>query len=245
MKIFIMFLVLLTIAVASNAQNIQFVTENYPPFQIKKGENPPEGFAIELVEAMKKKAGLNAKIQMLPWGRAYRIAQHEPNAFIFSIAMSKEREESFKWIGNYFEAINAIYTLSSNENITITSLDSAKKYKTCVPRGDNSAVILEKRGFNKKHLRYVTTQTQCILMLHRKRVDLNMNSELGFFTIVKKLKLEATQFKRVFIESIVPLGIAANKNSDVTLVKKMQRALEELKVDGTHEKLMKKWFPDM
>ena len=119
-------LIFLFVAGISHAQNITLVTENYPPFQIKESGKPPQGFAIELVEAMKKYAGINEKIEVYPWARAYNMALIKPNTFIFSLARTKEREDLFKWIGDYFMATTAIYALKSRTDIVITSLEDAK-----------------------------------------------------------------------------------------------------------------------
>ena len=243
LKVFILSIFGLFFAVSVQGGEIQFVTEKFPPFQIKETGTPLRGFAVELVSAVILKADIEAEIQVYPWARAYRLAQDRPNTFIFSIARSKEREGLFKWVGDYFTVRDGMFALSSRHDIILNTIDDARNYVTAVPRGDNAAVDLERLGFTDKQLNYVTCQIQCIKMLRAGRVDLNMNNNLGFFTAVEKLGFDRSQFKVALVLSEKYLGIAASRNTSDALVEKMKNALEEVKTDGTHARLMKKWFP--
>ncbi len=244
MKYLIAFLVSLSFSISAYGQPIQLVTENNAPFQIEEKGKPLSGFAIELVQAMKKKAGINVKIAVYPWARAYMMARNKPNTFIFSIARTREREQLFKWVGEYYKVTDNFFALASRRDIRLTTIEDAENYKTAVPRGDIAALRLEKLGFNDKHLQYVTFQEQCIRLLHLGRVDLNSNNELGFFAQVRKLGFHPDEFRKVFVISEVPVGIAANQGTPDQLVKKMRDALNEVKSDGTHARLLRKWFPD-
>ena len=86
-------------------------------------------------------------------------------------------------------------------------------------------------------------QGQAIRMLYQGRVDLNVNNDIGFMATLRKINLNPNEFKKIFIISKMPLCIAANKETDDALVKKMRAALEKVKSDGTHRRLMNKWFP--
>jgi polar amino acid transport system substrate-binding protein len=195
------------------------------------------------VEAMKKKVGVDAKITVYPWARAYMMALKQPNTFIFGIARTKEREQLFKWVGDYYKVTDTFFALASRRDIRLSAVEDAKNYKTAVPRGDIAALRLEKLGFNSKHLQYVTFQEQCVRLLHLGRVDLNSNNELGFFTQIRKLGFQPDEFRRVFVISEVPVGMAASQGTPDHLVQKMRNALSEIKADGTHAGLLRKWFP--
>ena len=246
MKKLIILVVFCFLGIAENsyAQKIQLLTENYPPFQIEESGKPLSGFAIELVEAMRKYAGISEEIVVYPWARAYKVALRSPNTFIFTIARTKEREHLFKWVGEYFKATTAIYALKSRTDIVINSLEDAKNYITGTPRGDAGAVLLENYGFNgEKHLHYLTSQDQAINLLCLERVDLNVNNDMGFLYTLREKNIDPKKFKKVFIISQMPMGMAANKKTPDILVKKMRTALDKVKSDGTYRKLMNKWFP--
>ena len=243
LKVFVLSIFGLFFAASVQGEEIQFVTENFPPFQIKETGTPLRGFAVELVSAMIIKADIEAEIQVYPWARAYRLAQVKPNTFIFSIARSEEREGLFKWVGDYFTVRDGIFALTSRSDIVLSTINDAINYVTAVPRGDNAAVDLERLGFTDKQLNYVTCQTQCIKMLQAGRVDLNMNNTLGFFSVTEKLGFDRSQFKVALVLSEKYLGIAASRNTSDELVEKMRDALEKVKTDGTYARLVEKWFP--
>ena len=244
MKCLISLIILLSFPFSSYGQQIQLVTEDYAPFQIKEEGKPLRGFSIELVEAMKSKAGINSKIRVYPWARAYIMAQRDPNTFIFTIGKTKEREQLFQWVGEFYRVIDALWALNFRQDVVINVLEDAKKYITAVPRRDAAALRLENLGFLKKnHLHYVTRQSQCIQLLHRGRAGLNSNTDIGFFTEVEKLGFLPTDFRVVFIHGEVPMGMAASKGTPKHVVEKMRKALHKVKSDGTHAKLIKKWFP--
>ncbi len=227
------------------AQDITFVTENYPPFQISEPGRPLRGFAIDIVEAVKKNAHMDIKINVYPWARAYRMALGKPGTFIFSLARTRERENLFIWVGEYFTATTAVYCLKSRKDIVINSLEDAKKYITGTPRGDAGALLLENNGFKSPdQLHYLVNQEQAIKMLYQNRVDLNVNNDVGFLEALKKINLSAGLFKKVFIISKMPMCIAANKDTDPAIVDRMRRALEQIKRSGIHKKLLDKWFKD-
>jgi len=236
-------IVFLSFVTNSNGQEIQFVTESYAPYQIEEEGKPLTGFAIELVESMKKIAKISSPIKTYPWARAYMMAQREPNTFIFTIARTKDREHLFHWIGNYYTGTDAFFALASRHDIVLNSIEDAKRYITAVPRGDSAAVRLENLGFNEEHLNYVIKQKQSIQMLHMGRVDLNSNNGLGFYTEIKNLGLRPNDFKKVFVISETNFGIAASLTTSEHLVQIMRHALIEVKANGTHARLIKKWFP--
>lgn len=243
MKYAILSFMLLAVASTIYAQDIRLVTENYPPFQIQEEGKPPTGFGIEIVEAMKKRAVIDAKIEFYPWARAYHLALEKPNIFIFTMGRSKERETLFKWVGEFYRVTDGFFALSFREDIIINSIEEAKNYTTAVPRGDLAAVVLEGRGFTKDHLHYVPSQEQCVIMLHKERVDLNSNNDIGFFAMAKKLGLAASDFKRVYVINETAMEMAASRGTSDVWVEKMQRALKEVKSDGTYDRLRRKYFP--
>lgn len=227
-----------------NTISIRFVTENYPPFQIEEPDKPLTGFAVEIIDAMKKYTNLSWNIEVFPWMRAYKMAQEEPNIFIFSIAWTKERENLFKWVGEYYNPSTSIYSLYDRTDIVINSLEDAKKYIIATPRGDAGAIFLENHGFkNIENLYYVVSQDQAIKMLNAKRIDLVVNNEIGFIESLKNNNFSPDKFKKQIPLFDVPMGIATSKATPDTLIENIQKALDKVKLDGTVQKAKKKWFP--
>jgi len=230
-----------TSAAIQSQSQARFVTEIMSPFQLKKAEQLT-GFAVEIVDEIITRTQIKGEIEVYPWARAYTIALNEPNVFIFTLVKTKERLEKFVWIDEYYVATDSFYALSSRADIVINSVADAKKYITCIPRNDVGEQRLMKLGFNDNHLKKVAVQSQCLGMLHRARVDLNLFNELGIRSLSSKFNIDRNKFKRVFVVSKAVMGIAASKNTSPAMIAAVRKALAQIKSESQYEKNIIKWF---
>ena len=97
----------------------------------------------------------------------------------------------------YYVATDSFYVLKSRDDIVINSISDAKKYITCTPRNDVGEQRLSKLGFTDVQLKKVAVQSQCLGMLYRDRVDLNLFNELGIRSLASKYNFERDMFKRL------------------------------------------------
>lgn len=219
----------------------RFVTEIMSPFQLKQN-NKLTGFAVDLIDEVISRAQIDGDIEVYPWARAYNIALSEPNVFIFTLVKTKERLKKFNWIDEYYVATDSFYALSSRKDIVINSIADAKKYITCIPRNDVGEQRLIKLGFDDTNLKRVAVQSQCLGMLQRNRVDLNLFNAQGIRSLANKFNVEHKHFKRVYVVSKAVMGVAASKTSDPLLVERVRKALVEVKSEPFYDQLLDKWF---
>jgi len=220
---------------------VRFVTEVMSPFQISEGTQL-SGFAVEVIEEIKQKTGIRGKIEVYPWAKSYNIALNEADVFIFTLVKTDERLTRFQWIDEYHTATDSFYALKSRTDIKIRSMADAKRYVTCIPRNDVGEQRLMKLGFSEKHLKKVAFQAQCLGMLYRDRVDLNLFNHHGIQNLSKKFDVDPDQFRRVFVVSKAVMGIAASKRTSSVLVNKVRKALTEIKQSRRHQQRIHKWF---
>ncbi|UUZ56500.1 hypothetical protein LP419_15750 [Massilia sp. H-1] len=57
------------------------------------------GFATDKVRVIMERAEIDYEIEVLPWKRAFMLAQTQANACIYSTTRIPERETQFKWVG--------------------------------------------------------------------------------------------------------------------------------------------------
>lgn len=227
--------------VQANPDEVRFVTEIMSPFQINEGQGL-SGFAVEVVQDIKNRTGIEAKIEVYPWARAYNIALTEPNVFIFTLVKTDERLSKFNWIDDYYTVTDSFYALTSRKDIIIKNINDAKKYVTCIPRDDVGEQRLHEAGFNDKSLKKVAFQSQCLGMLYRDRVDLNLFNGIGIRNLAQKFDVDPSYFRQVFVVSEAVMGLAASKATDPVLVAKVKKALDEIKASVEHSKRIEKWF---
>ena len=80
-------------------------------------------------------------------------------------------------------------------------------------------------------------------MLHEHRTELILEAELTLFEIARKQKFDTNTMKKIAeIEELsAELSIAFSNNSKPQLVQKYKEAFNQLRQNGTLERLKKKW----
>ncbi|WP_448212379.1 substrate-binding periplasmic protein [Colwellia sp. MEBiC06753] len=93
-------LVLLFVCSLTQAKpiTVRVVTEDAYPLQYME-DGQLVGPAFKLVEQVLTEANIDYYVEVVPWARAYSIAETQPNTLIFSIARTPARESLFNWIG--------------------------------------------------------------------------------------------------------------------------------------------------
>lgn len=240
----VLFLLLLAVSLRVSAEpELKIVTETFPPYNFEV-EGEARGMSTEVVQAMLRNAGLEAKIEFLPWARAYRLAQIEPNTLIYSIARIPEREHLFSWIGTVAPYWTSFYKLKANTELEINSLDDARPHRVGVSRADVIKTFLENRGF--EQLEVASADNLAIRMLFFSRMDLLAFDESAIPIEAEKAGLDITMIERVFrIEALSSeLYVAIHPDSDPALVRKLRNGLKEVKESGEYKTIRSRYFPD-
>ena len=223
-------------------QTIKVVTEILPPFQIENTDGSLGGYATEVIEELFSLTKDNAEISVLPWARAYKIAQNKPNVLIYSIARTPARENMFNWVGNLkFERFYFYGLKSTFENQQFESMTELKSYSVSSSQGYNSESFLIENGFEK--LYQVTKDAQSIQMLYKNRIDIVLFNDLVFKTMADQLGLD-TDKVRVLTEAKemkTQLCIAFSKNTEQDIIERYKQAFQQLKLSGKLENIQKKW----
>ncbi len=243
-KTILPFLFLFGIVGQIYAQDILVVTEDYPPFNFKK-DGKITGSSTEVVKAVLKKAKINYKLKLKPWTRAYKEALTKKNILIFSISRSDQREKLFKWVGVIAPNDNYLYALKSSKIPELSKLDMAKKYKIGVVKDDVSMQYLEKEGFKQgKSLIVDRNYVISFKKLLKKKVQLIPLDLLGGAVIARQCNSSMKKLKKIFFLKDISKGLYmafSNKTPD-SIVEKCKKALEEIKKDGTYEKILSKYI---
>ena len=80
------------------ADELRFVTEDFPPFTYASAtatEDRAAGPFVEIVEAVCARMGVDCPVQLLPWRRALALAEMGEVDGIFTVIRSPERERAF------------------------------------------------------------------------------------------------------------------------------------------------------
>lgn len=226
-------LAFLAVAPLARAETIVFTTEEYPPYTFREGKEY-RGIGIEQIEAVMKDAGIPYSIEMMPWARAYALAQSEPMHCVFATAHNAERDALFKWVEPMLVDRNLLISRRSS-GVKPTSMDDAKRYIVGTHRDDYTQKLLEERGFPKIDI--ATDFNLTLKKLLSGRIDLMPISEKFY----DKLRKQGVEVESVMVFSEQKFGMACHKDVPTPLIERMQAALDALIADGRQDAIYRKY----
>lgn len=178
-SVFLLIYALPFIFSAANAQQtLEVVTEDWPPYSFLLPDGSVGGTATEKVRTVLDKAGLEYRISLYPWVRAYKMALTQKNVLIYSIYRSRERESKFQWICPLLPTHSMyFYALSDREEIKAKNLEDLKQYTIGITKEEYGYQYLIEHGFKEtKQLDITPNYDVNLRKLIEKRVDLIIES---------------------------------------------------------------------
>ena len=99
------------------ADELRFVTEDFPPFTYASATATADRAAgpfVEIVEAVCARMGVDCPVQLLPWRRALALAEMGEVDGIFTVIRSPERERAFHLTRMLVTSRYGVYARSSS-----------------------------------------------------------------------------------------------------------------------------------
>ncbi|WP_234401367.1 substrate-binding periplasmic protein [Pseudoalteromonas sp. T1lg23B] len=212
---------------ASALPHLTVVTELSPPNQTYDN-GVVGGTSTDLVKRIVEQAHLKADYYLYPWARAFKVASERKNTLIYSMAKTPLREQNFHWIGPVAKFELGFVTNNYRQDVKVTSLEDAKKYRLAVQRGDIAAEQLEQYGFE-----YVLTADieRSYQLLITNKVDLVLDDPRYIKPMADALNLPKDHFR--FLFSVPNLSVrgylAANIDTPAEVINKLRIAFEDVK----------------
>jgi polar amino acid transport system substrate-binding protein len=223
---------------SSAAAKLTILTENLPTLNyLKNGELV--GYSVDVVEEIQRRVGSYEQIKVFPWARAYSMALTEKNIVLFSITLTEERKDLFKWICPLITKRD-ILVARKDSGISIKSLEDAKRVNRIgTIRDDSKERLLINLGF--KNLESVSTEQQNVKKLVLGRIDLWVNKQPGLKTTCEQAGIDYNQIEEVLHLRERELCIAFSKASSDSVVLKWENVFNEMLDDGTIKEIRQKW----
>lgn len=236
-----LFAVLVMLFVASLfAEKLQLMTEEYPPYNFSEGKEI-KGVVTEIVQEIMKRTGIESELKVYPWPRAYSTTLKKPNTALFATTFSEEREPLFKWVGPVIPTKISLMAKKSKK-IKLKNTEDANNYRIGVIRDDIGEQLLINSNVKELSLKRAPTPLSNVKKLAADRVDLVAYEENTAKWIMKKEGLNLADYETVHVLKEGQLYIAFNRATDDKTIVTCQKALDEIKEDGTFAKISKKYF---
>lgn len=219
------------------AQTFKIMTEEYSPYNFTK-DGKITGISTEIVREILKRIGHPDNIEVFSWSRGYNLIQQKGNHILFSTTRTEKRENLFKWVGPL--ALNkTVFFAKKGSNISVASINDARKVKSIgVYKDAFGEMLLKEKGFT--NIDSVVDNKLNLKKLIGGRIDLWIINELTGVQIAKEAGL-TDKIESVFEVQTKQLYMAFSKNTPDEIIKKWQKALDEIKADGSYARILRKY----
>jgi polar amino acid transport system substrate-binding protein len=222
------------------AAPLSITTEHAPPSSMLSGD-VVTGRETDKIRELMARTGTDYKIDLLPWKRAYMMAQTHGQTCVYSTSRTPEREALFKWVGPTDEAEWQLWGRADHE-FPLKTIEDARKLRIGTYIGDARDEYLRSRGFNVEPVSNDLANPKKVLL---KRIDLwAVGMRNG--TAGPRQPEWADKVVPLLVFNRVKVYLACNPSVPDELVDRLNAALAEMRRDGTMTRLEQKyehWTP--
>lgn len=223
-----------------SAAELRLYTEDYRPFSYLQ-DGKPSGMAVAVIEALIRRTGETAHIELVPWTRGYHQVRHQADSALFSTVRTVQREAEFQWVGPIARGHTRFYTLK-DAGLRVASLDDVRQLGTlAIPKQWYSYELLREQ--NLQNLYGVSTPQDMLRMFRHGRVKLLLANTLTLDGMLAEQGMHAGQLQAQFDLMPNDSYIAFSLRTDAARVARWQSALQDMRHDGSLERIYRHWFP--
>lgn len=233
-------------ALGQGTSPLQVVSEELPPYNMTLG-GKVSGFSTEVVQAALKDMGLEPRIQMMPWARAYDLAMHGENVMIYSIARTPDREALFQWAGPIAPARWFLFSTAAKP-VHLHSLQQAldQRYQIATVHQDVGEQYLRSRHFEVgQTLQQSSHYALNYQKLKQGHVTLWISDDLSATYTVRSLGENPGQtlYRSLELAEMGPsdFSVAFSLATPAQTVERFRAALQQLRADGRYAAIQRRW----
>jgi len=210
----------------------------YPPFESKNEKNGEfEGFDIDLAKAIAKEIGVDVKLIDAEWqGLLAGLNNGEYDTLITCMSKSEARGENTNFSEVYYKLPDVI-VVRKDEN-AITGKESLKQKTVGVQLGSGSEQLADSMKDTFKEIKKYNYNPEAFTDLKFGRIDAVL---VGYAYAVNQMKADPSYkvvgepLAEAEVVAVLPQGADA-------LTQEINRALANLKSDGTYQAIYDKWL---
>jgi polar amino acid transport system substrate-binding protein len=212
----------------------------YAPFESQNEKGEIVGLTVDVVNAVAKKAGIEVKFVNTPWEGIFNaLQQGDRDMLVSAITITDERKQTGDFSAPYFDAHQLIVV---KEKSKVAKFDDLKKLKVGVQTGTTGDEVVSKLlGKTNTSVRRFESTPLALKELESGGVDAVVADNGVVVNYVTNN--QGAKFKVVNDAAFAPeqYGIAVRKGN-AELLGKVNKALADLKADGSYDKLYASYF---
>lgn len=208
----------------------------YAPFTFHDDSGKLTGFDVEISKEVAKRLGVKAEFLETQWDAMFAGLDAERFDMVANqVGIRPDRKEKYDFSDPYITSKAVLIAPEDNE--TIKGFEDIKGLRAAQSLTSNYGDIAREYG---AEIVGVEGFTQSIELINSKRADVTVNDNISFLDYKKK-KPDAPVKIVAEKEEASQSGLMFRKGNE-TLVKAVNKALQEMIDDGTYEKISEKWF---
>jgi L-cystine transport system substrate-binding protein len=208
----------------------------YPPFTFHDESGELTGFDVELAREVAERLGVEAEFQETQWDAMFEGLNSKRFDMIANqVGIREDRLETYDFSTPYIKS--AAVVVVAEDNNDVKSFEDLKGLNSAQSLTSNYRDIAEKNGAT---ITGVEGLAQAAQLLESGRVDVTVNDKIAILDYLNtkkdaKIKIAAEA------EDASASGFMFRKGNE-KLVEEVNKALEEMKEDGTYLEISEKWF---
>jgi len=229
LKLYIKYLLIGMIAIpfsSSYSETLEVVTENWRPYNYEEA-GEIKGVSTDIVKRVLDNSGIDYKIHVYPWARAYKMALERKNVLIYTLIRIPQREKLFKWVcplGKGGET--SLYRLKSEKKVHVRTLADAKKYYIITNFNSMDHIWLKENGFTK--LQISSAVEKAVKMIFGRRAKF-----IAFDSSVMEKECLNAGFAPGDLEKVLPLFktppyVALSNQTSDKILNKLSKSYKQL-----------------
>lgn len=210
---------------------------NYPPFEFIDEDGEYRGFNVDLMKALSLEMGVEIKLIPMDWVDAHISLQNGTIDAIQGMNYNEARQAIYDFSDEYLK--NSLACFVRKDESQIFGIDNLKGRRVAVQRSDFAAYVLADIG--EIEVVFFSNLDEAFDNLLNNEVDAVLGNKLtGQHTIKenrheKKIKIVGNEM------NFTSYGMAFKKGNEA-LAEEFNKALRNLKKQGTYNKIYEKWF---
>lgn len=245
MKLFAtsLFLGGLIVSFSAQAETLTIATEGaYPPFSYVDSNNTLHGFDVDIANALCEKMKVECKVVAQDWdGIIPGLLAKKYDAIVASMVPTPERKQKVDFTNRYYTTTLAI-AVPKDSDIKDVSAASLKNKNLGAQSGATQAIYAEDNyvpeGVN---LKLYPTPDEANSDLLNHRLDAVIHDKFPLLTWLDNEGKDCCKLLGEIEGTKEPISIAIRKNSD-ELKERFNKAIDEIRADGTYAKIVQKYF---
>ena len=207
---------------------LQLLTNNAAPYSYLGADGKVTGTTVKMVQKYMEDVGLKYTINLVDWTAAFKRAKQRTATMIFPLDRTPERENDFYWIKPLVTQEYFLYSRNDPKlnNLTLKEI-LAGDYKAGCSANTSMCEMLKGLGFPEDRIivdSHFNIPTRNTLML-KGQFDFTAFDPNIYATRAKEYNLDVTLITRRFKIGEIGAYIAAGKNLDPKILKRLQNTL--------------------